>query len=254
MNPQTSLLQRLSSLRVALLAALVAVASGCLKIDDTLTINKDGSGSLHMVYAMPQSSIAQLESMKTLMGQMQMASGQAASSNEVRSMFVFDEAGIRKQLAPFAARGVAIERLQIQDRQDWQYVDLQLQFKSLDALFDTVYFQDFDVSLSKNKDGNYVLLVRTPEDKSTPKVKVGDPETQKALSPVLTGLRMVARVVPPARIVETNAARKTDLSATWEIDYDREPRSVEQLQDLRIYLMFDGQGLTLPDFKRAAAK
>ena len=73
------------------------------------------------------------------------------------------------------------------------------------------------------------------------------------MAQLMEGFRAVIRVRTPGRILETNAPEKTDNSATWTFDLEKDPQALQKIQRLAPRIVFEGKGLKIPDFRSVAA-
>ena len=235
----------------ALLGSLIGL-TGCIQIDQTLTVNPNGSGTYHIIYGMSEQSIAQMDAMQILAQQMDAASGKkeaATADPELLNPFLFEEEGIRKLFKKYEANGITLGTVKLDAHNNWKTADLNIRFRSLAELAKIDLLANSGFSLTRTKDGSYRMVLQAPtSDRS---VSLSDPETEKSLSPMLAGFKMRAVVNTPGKLLDTNAYRRTTDSASWDVDYDSDPRQLARLQRDGMYVLFDGKGLNLPEIGAA---
>jgi hypothetical protein len=229
------------------LVAAVAL-SGCIKVDQTLEINPDGSGILDLEYGMSEQTIAQLEAME------QMAAGMKQQGMQVESSspFDFDEATVRKKFAEEKPEGVELKDVSSDARDGWRYMRMKLTFDDLSSLKKTDYFKESGLSISKNAEGNYVLVQKLGSDEmEMPGGDAGGEEAMEekmmqAMTAMFAGLHIELNVVVPGRVIESNATRTEGNRASWVYDIDQDPQVLNRLggkEEMR--LVFSGDGLDL---------
>ena len=240
---------------IPLLAAVLAM-SGCIKVDQTLSLNPDGSGTLEMVYGMSEQTIAQLEAME------QMAAGMNQEGMEVEvesdSPLDFDEEEIRKQFAEEQLQGVELLEVSSQSREGWKYMQVKMAFDDLASLEKTEFFEDSGLRMTRNAEGNYVLAQRLgsadmdmPGSQSGPGGGSGmDEQMMQGMASMFAGLRVVMTVVAPGQVIESNATQVEGNRASWIYDIDEDPQILSKLggrEEMRLVFSGEGLDLTIPD-------
>lgn len=240
---------------IATLVAVLAL-SGCIRLDQTLSLNKDGSGTFDVRYGMTEQTIGQLEMMSKMAEQM---GEQAEGSDEMP--FEFDEAAVREKFAADKPEGVELVSVSTETLDGWKYVDMKMTFTDLNALSKTEQFGDNDFSIAKGADGNYVISQRaaSEEDMAGAGGAPGGDDamaegTMAQMAPMFAGLRMVTRVEVPGDIVETNATETEGRKASWVFDIDKDPAVLGKLQNANLKLVFKGDGVEIADFGAAPAE
>jgi len=234
---------------IAVVAAAL-ILSGCIKVDQTISINPDGSGTLDMIYGMSEQTIAQMEAME------QMAAGMKEEGLEAESdsPLDFDEAEVRKKFAEEKPEGVQLLDVSSESREGWKYMKVKLAFDDLDSLKNTEFFEDSELTLTRNAEGNYVLAQKLgPDATGLPGSPAGSEDAQgmdekamQAMAAMFAGLRIAMTVAVPGEIIETNATQVEGNRASWVYDIDKDPQILSKLggqEELR--LVFSGKGLDL---------
>lgn len=233
------------------LAGLALFATGCVKVDQTLDIQKDASGSFGLTYSISEQAVTQMKAMLKLKEQMAMAAGETAPvTDEDRHMGLVVspvEDQIRREIKKYAEYGITLESLTVESRNAWRHVQLKVLFKNLADVAKTDFFPQYGFSLSRNSDGNYVFFRASENKDYNNSVNLIDPETVNLLMPILAGFRIHTKINTPGKILETNAHRKSLYSAVWSFDFDSDPDSFWALQNQDMKIVFDGEGLNLPE-------
>ena len=236
------------------LCLLVCLAPGCLRVENTLTIKKDGSGEIDLEYSVSESAIRQLKAMRKLQGQMAMAAEESvADDEETRYAYMFlmpDEDQIRRECERYARHGITVDNLKIETRNAWRHVDMKILFTNLKGLAATDVFKYVGFALAKNSDGNYVFYRAAEPKQGFNPPDCEDPTVVRMLSPILGGFRVNLILKTPGRIVRTNASRKSGYTSIWTYDFERDPAAVVKIQTHRLITIFDSSGLDLPEIRQ----
>jgi hypothetical protein len=241
----------MKSIRVILVLLLMATA-GCIKVDQTLSLNKDGSGTLAVRYGMSEQTIAQMESMKEMQKNMPDAEGMGEAEDD--NPFDFDEEEIRDQFKDLQEEGIELEEVKSEVKDGWKYMNVKFKFDDLNALAKTDFFKGSSLSLSKDADGNYVLVQQSGEMDTGmgPGADAEmDPEMEKQMmmqmAPMFAGMRVAMTIHTPTAIIESNATEQQDDSASWVYDVDKDPESLLKMKNSNFRLVFSGKGVDLPE-------
>lgn len=221
------------------LAALVAL-TGCIKMEQDITLNKDGSGSFKLMYAMSEQTINQMKAM----AQMGAEEGVEVESNDDLE---FDEEKVRAKFEGYKDQGITLKSAKSETKDGWKYMRIAGDFQDIAKLTEAEVMGDGSFSISKNAEGNYVISSKMGgEDMG---MEDADAEQMKAMLPMLAGLRMSLKVTTPTKIISTTAPAKTDNSAEWVFDADTDPESILKMGQTRMEIVFDGEGVTIPEVK-----
>lgn len=228
---------------------------GCLKLDQALTLNGDGSGRFEVTYSISEQTIGQLRAIYKLREDMDGAAGEATEytlgQQCLRRYLEPDEGGIRQDLKNYERYGVTIKKLTVESRGAARHVTLKLDFSSLAEVANTPLFQQYGFSVSENADGDYVLA-RAPMDTSPlPEADLSSEEATRVLSPLLSGFRVTLKVNTPGAIRATNAPKRSLRSAAWVFDFGDDPYALRTLQRVTPRVIFSGAGIDLPEVKQA---
>ena len=230
-------MMRRLGLGLVLLVGLVL--TGCIKVDQTLTLNADGSGTLALRYGMPEQTLAQLKAMEQM----------AAQSDETLSMrqetpFDFDPDQVRADFEADKPDGVELTALTSEVVDGWKFIDLTVTFEDIRALKRTELFEDSQLAIERLGDGSYrITQAGGGEDVS------GDAAGQQLMqqmTAMLAGLRIAQTIVVPGDIINTNATAVDGRSASWVFDIAEDPNVINTLNETDLTLTFAGDGVTLP--------
>lgn len=233
-------------IRLAILAALVA-AAGCVKMNQEMTINKDGSGTMTMNYGMSEQMVAQMEAMQAMGGE------DADDSNG----FDFDVESIKKDMSNLETDGIKLKDIKSVTKDGWRYIKMDMAFKSLEALSKTEYFgEDSGITLTKNDKGNYVLEQK-PEgmggDASTPEEKEQQKMMMNMMAAQFKGMEVSWKMTLPGKIIESNADKTDGNTVSWKYSFDESGiDGLMKLQEKGMKVVFSGKGVKLPTIGAAA--
>jgi hypothetical protein len=228
--------------------AIAFLSAGCVKLDQTLVVNKDASGSLDVSYAISEDAIVQAKAAFKLREQMAMETDKsdvAITDDPLTQAFLEPNADqIKQEIAKYARNGIKLESLSIKTVQGWRNVKMKLTFKNLANVAKADFFQKNGFSLSKTADGNYALQ----REASSGNINSLSPDMVKLFSPMLAGFNVILNVSVPGKILKTNAYKTSPQTntATWSYDYDKDQNAFSAIQNQAFSIVFDGKGLTLP--------
>jgi hypothetical protein len=227
---------------------LAALLGGCIRVEETLKIEKDGSGVIDITYGMSDENAARMQELAHTM-----VSNAEGGASTAAMPFGSSEEQIRREFKEYEASGVALKSVSTEARDGWKYRRLVIQFPSLAALAETGFLSDRNLSVSRDESGNYVFCQFSDPNAQTAGLNdLGDPQTEAALKEIMKGFRAVVRIETPGQILETTATDKTDRSATWTFDVDKDPKALERIQTSTLKIVFDGRGVKIPEFKSEA--
>lgn len=229
--------------------ALLLATAGCIKVDQTLTLNKDGSGTLDIRYGMSEQTIAQLEAME----QMSKSMGGEETGGDQDSPFDFDENKVREEFEADKPEGVELVSVASETVDGWKYMQLVLKFDDLASLKKTDFFAESDLSITKDAEGNYVLVQKsgagdnlgTPDDEGMDKAM--QQQMMQQMAAMFAGMRIATSIVVPTSIVETNATEVSGNKASWVFDIDKDPQALTKIEDMDLRVVFSADGVNLPE-------
>jgi hypothetical protein len=238
---------------LAALAGLVALAgAGCIKMDQDLTINADGSADMKLHYAMTEQAITQLEAMK------QMAAKNPDMKVETQGPeLAFDEAQIKAEFEKKKGEGVELKSVRVEAKDGWKHAYIEARCKDLAAAAKAGKSggNQGGYALTKNADGDYVLEMagakmgggKAPE-KLTAEQKA---QQQAMMKTMMAGLKVTLRVSVPGDVVETTGEKKDARTAEWVLDISDAKffEKSEAMEKNGPKVVFSGKGLDLKEFK-----
>lgn len=225
---------------VLVLGAMLALA-GCIKVDQTLTLNADGSGTLAMRYGMPEQAIAQLQAIQQMAAQ-----GGEGLEVQQEAPFDFEPEQVRADFEASKPEGVELTALSSEVVDGWKYIDLTLAFDDIGALKRTEMFEKSNLSIEPTPDGNYRITQRGGGDTELPGGEAADAQLMQQMAAMLAGFRIAQTVVVPGDIIETNAPQVDGRRASWVFDIAQDPNVIQTIADTNLELVFDGDGVALP--------
>lgn len=232
-------------LRVSLaLSGLVGLA-GCLEVERTITLNADGSGTVYMSYGMKPDD---LQDLKNVLRQ-QMAE-EGLDPSEAETPFDFDEETARRGFDQYREDGITLKELKREEVNGRKYIRFTIGFASLEGLSHTEFLSDGDIRLVRLPDGNYEFGQSGPQGEAA----AGLAGAQEMMTELMKGFRATVTVRTPGPVLESNADHAEGRSVEWIFDLARDPKALERAQKLDMRVVFDGQGLNLPEFRSPAAR
>ena len=207
--------------------------AGCVHVDQNLTLNPDGSGTLVWTYGVRQDALEQAGTHRT-----EDVPFSAKDS-------LPDEASIREGFKEFEPLGIRLESVRRDTRDGYETWELQVRFAQLEQLARSPLMSGLTMSLVRDTAGHYILeqsggYPGWQEASST--------EAREAERKWMAGFRAVISIATPGRIVEANATERTDNTATWVYDLEKDPDVLQKAGTSTIRVVFDGENLTLPCF------
>jgi hypothetical protein len=243
----------MKQIAILIAACAMALASGCIQYEQTLTLNADRSGLIDIRYAIDESAVARITGAMKLADEMAKASGETPRPREQDVLLLFlnpTEDRIRQEFRKFESMGVKIENLKVDAREAARQVELKVSFKDLASFAQTAFFTEYGFSLSKTADGNYRFSRTTSEADAAAVATLGDPETVKQVTPMLAGFAVTLTLRTPTPIIEANTPRRGLKDATWIYNFDKDPASFVAFQNQNLDVVFRGEGLNLPEVKQ----
>jgi len=242
------------SLFTFLLSVLLFAGMGCVKIDATVSIERDGSGTLRAIYGMPTYIIKQADLARELSTSLDLANGRTNTVPVVLDIpFLYDEAVLRTKFSAMAVDGLTLESLKTREQGGWNYVDFSLKFKTLGGLFKQSFFKDTAVSLKHLDETSCKLVITPPPVGQTPEIStVVMQESINSLTPFLNGFRVVTRMGFPSDIRNSNSLMSDNRRATWEWDYEKDQQALSRLAQSKMVVVFDVSEFRIKDFEKPA--
>jgi hypothetical protein len=220
------------------LVAIVAL-TGCIKMEQDITLNKDGSGNVKFVCGKSEQTIKHMEAMS------QKNKSEDGAEADDDNPFEFNEEEIKKEFEAMQDQGITLNSVKTTKEDGWQYMNIDFDFEDVTKLDDTSDFEN--VTIMKNADGNYVISSKMGSD-----YMGGDEGAElmcEYLIPVLSGMRIAIKINTPNAIISTTAPIKSKDSAEWVFDVDKDPDSFLNMSKTDMEVVFGGDGCTIPEIK-----
>jgi len=220
---------------------------GCMKFDQEITLNKDGSGSVSMMYAMSEAVIQQMEAMAE-MGKQMVQEG--AEIEEEDKPFEFDEAKIKEEFEGMKDKGIELTSVKSETKDGWKYTYVDFTFKDVGKLKELDEFKEDSFSIVKNPEGNYVITMKMGSVGT--QAEPQDEAQLQQMMPMIQGqgMEVASKFTVPTKIIETNAPLKEGKSAGFEVDVDKDPDAFLALSKMgEVTIVFDGKGCSIPEVK-----
>lgn len=237
-----------------LMLAGLLVLPGCMKVKMDTAIDKDGSGTMSMSFAMSESvaeAMKELEELGPMPGMDQ--EGPKLSDFEKDKM----EKACKKH-------GVTLKKFDKSTENGAEKIEMELAFKNLDDLAKVMDEEESGgggaMVIYKNADGNYVLKSAPPTDDSeeevaeeseaseeTPAEEFDPTKAAKAMEIMgkmmgaMSELDIVMRITVPGDIVSTTAPKQEGRTAIWEINGENMMSASMDNPEV----VFSGKGLSI---------
>lgn len=223
----------------------VLAGAGCVRVEQTLTLKADGSGTLALRYGMSAADLAKMEAMER-----SHLAEEGVTNAAPTNPFEFDEAVVRKDFENYRDLGVTLDDIRTETVEGWTYLQLKVSFASLEGLGRTELIADRKVALHRLSDGRYEFsqsFVDGLEGES-------EVELQALMADLMKGFRAVLRVEVPGTVVSANADQREAQAVAWTFDVDQDPQALARVRKAALSVVFEGAGLNLPDYTSPVAE
>jgi hypothetical protein len=238
--------------RLFLVIPCVLLASGCLKLEQTLSLQADGSATLRVEYEIPEQTCVQVAALLKLADELAEAQGRppaAAGADYLPLVLGPVQEQLREYLRKTLPDDARVETCLVESGEGLRRVTVVVNAADLAALDRVPAFRDYGFKLSRLNSGNYRLARGPVTDPNAPAPAaddLSDPETVRLLTPVLGGFKATLSVETPSPILEANSNRRSLRRVDWEFDFNRNPADFRAFHTERLSVVFDGAGLSLP--------
>ena len=237
------------------MTGFLLLGAGCVKIDATVNVERDGRGSLRAIYGMPTHVVKQAELALKLSRSLDLAKGISNSTlPELDIPYLYSEPVLKAKFDAMSSEGVVLESLKTREQGGWNYVDFTLKFISLEALFKQSFFSDCGVVLKHLDEKSCKLTISLPQVGVTPeRVGLVTQESLNKLTPFFNGFRVVTRLGVPGEIRNSNSLMSDRHWATWEWDFDKDSMALARLAQDKMIIVFDATDFRVKDFEKSRA-
>lgn len=211
---------------------LLFALAGCVQVEQTLSLDEKGGGTLTIQYAMSKKALADLEARAKAEG------GEAAEA----APFSFDEAEVREDFKEYEPLGITLTDARSWEDAESKYIRLSIRFTSLSGVMQTEFFSDRSVSLKRISNEAYELRQRGMPTEDMPS------ETTELMREALAGFRATLTMETPTDILETNADSHDVRKATWVFDVDKDASALARAQRMDLWVRFSAEGLSLSEY------
>jgi hypothetical protein len=205
------------TLRLLAAAALAALAAGCMRSEQDLTLNLDGSFDLKMSFAYDEKAWAEF-------GKLLEASigGKDTEDRDVPPQLdpLIKEAETRAKLEAAKAAGVEVRSFKVEKAADgWLGETLDAHCRDLAALNAALRAlgNEEEFALKRNADGTFTLASKGRESPLPFAQELGKEESAEERKK-LKGFKVISAITVPGEITETNAHAREGRKARWTVD------------------------------------
>ena len=258
------------SLRVgAALSALALVFStaACMKTDEKVALEKDGSGTIDQTIVIDTSKIKELmEMFKGMMPQPEPGMGEAGMGDEGKKdddiSKGFSKEEIEKQIKEH--EGLELKDYSHETKDGKDHVHMVIAFKSFEQACKAGMMGSSAVNLVKNEDGSFTLSLDAKAGKGGEggADSGGMEQMMPMLEPYLSGFEMKTQLTFPGAITDTNGTKSEDgKQVSWTIGWKQMSGADKEHKDATsMKVTFKGEGVDWkpfsikPDAEKAASK
>ena len=264
----------MSSSRLSRLAALLAVLAlaGCLKEEEQVKLNKDGSGTFVQTATIDRGLLEQLKGVGKMVlpgflagGPAKDGGGDAGGDIDLKIEDMFSPDAVKARLK--GVEGVEVKKAESADKDGKTTARFEIAFASLESVARTGLFLENSVELKKNEDGSYTLTfdfgikipgLEGPAPAPDPGMEGAKPpgglpggmgisSLFTLIQPIVSGLETKRTIVVPGTVTDTNGEKKEvegGTAVTWTQAY----KDFASGKPLTQKVTFQGEGLELKPF------
>lgn len=231
---------------------------GCLKLEQVLTIGKDGSGTLDLSYSVTEQAATQIAQMLQFKEKIDKITGDADTEKALDGYYTKlfmtpTEEAFKREFKKYEKNGVTLNTIMVSAKEGKRSVKLKASFRSLAELQKADFFPQYGFSVKKlNDDSCFFFRDRMNRDDQTAPM-LSDDQQMRVVQPFLSGFNVALRVVTPGKILKSNSASKALYTASWNFDLDTDADALLHLQNQQFKIIFDGKGMNLPNVDTAVS-
>ena len=222
---------------------MVALA-GCVQVEQDLMLKPDGSGTLRFVYGVKDQDLQRMRQLATQMA----AIDPSLAPADVDWLTAFDEDVIRREWDGVEHKGVELRTVKTHVENGWRFMTANIDFVTLQHLFDCGMIKDCHVALTRGPGGQYGFQQSVDVRKSMKSLPMGMDmaSMQPMIAMMMKDFKGSFRVEAPGDILRTNADRTEGRAAIWEMN-GTQADLVSRIQSLDFRVMFEGKNLQIAD-------
>lgn len=238
----------------AMLAVLVLAASGCVQMNMSTTIDKDGSGTMEMTMTLSQVVSESLEDLKTMQGAEELA--------DMDQLMSLDKDELQKRVKDHGVKIKTLDRSPIDGREG---VRIVLDFQDLEGLsyaMRELTGEGEGLAVVDLGDGTYALRSHDygwpeePEDEEEavdmspaemdPEMMGKQMELMGKMMAAMGEMEFVMKMTVPGDIVRTSATRTEGRTAIWTVN---QSNMMSAGADMEPDVVFSAKGLKMKTVK-----
>jgi hypothetical protein len=232
-------------------STLLFFSSGCIKMEHSLRLRRDGTASYSLKYSISEQAIVRFRAMEKLNIQLAESRGEPPPKLGIDPIFRLfidpDEAAIRKALKQYEHYGIEVKEFEVRTVSSWRHVNFKLEINDLQKVAKLPFFRDNGFNLTKDKSGSYVFYREPYINRPAEIAEVPSGEDLKQLIPLLSGFKTVVRISVPGNITSTTAFNNTVNTASWIFDFDHDPGALTVLQHQPFRIVFKAPDVNFPE-------
>jgi hypothetical protein len=216
------------------LVALLLLLPACVQVEQTLSLEQDGGGTLTVQYSMTLETLKEIEAR---------ARAEAEALGEEAPMPLdFDEAQIREDFKEYEPLGVRMEEATSWEDGVRRTVRLKMRFDSLGALSQTEFLSDRRLRV-RRVDGGAMEFTQSAPPSDPMMAEMAD-----LMREMMAGFRAELRVETPTDILDSNADVQEARVARWIFDVSNDPTALARAQRLDLRVTFAAGEPPMPEF------
>lgn len=204
---------------------LLAFLAGCIQVEETITLNADGSGIMELSYSVADQQAVMLES--AIIADEQLDAGDD---------FSFSADAIRRQFDEMDFEGVELIQADSSVKDGRRNISMAVKFESLDALSETPLMSERRVALQKGGDGRFTFTQRAGASAISSQAGAEMPAMVQSM---FQGLKVQICVKTPGRIVSSNASETDGREARWIYDISNDSNAFARIQNMDVQVSFE---------------
>ena len=225
----------------AAVLAGAALASGCLRVEEDIVLNPDGTGHLTARYTVVPAMLDRIA------GAARSATNQPGVPPPAgaAALLQIDEAAVRKDFSSFSELGLVLRDIRVDETGGVRSVRVEVDFRDLSGLAHSEFFASPALTLEQAPSGHFVLSQEAPLAQSLAgDLRARPGEVDAAMAALFKDFQATVRVTVPGDIVATSAASRSGRTATWTFDVARDPGAFARARAQALTVEFKGDGLT----------